>query len=59
MNSVITVTDLHVFQQLLSVEHTLWVGIIFMVKTWEIVTTIMRMLAEAKSLMYGVKYSLD
>ena len=32
MDSTITVTDLHVLQLLLSIQHTLWVGVTFVVK---------------------------
>ena len=38
MDNTITVTDLHMLQQSLSVEHTLWVVVTFVVMTQEMVT---------------------
>ena len=54
MGSTITVTDLHALQQLLSVEHTLWVGVTFVIKTKEIVMIILQLLAKAKPPMFVV-----
>ena len=54
MYSTITVTNWHVMRQLLSVEHALWVGVTFVVKTWEMVMTISQLLAKANTPIYTI-----
>ena len=52
MDSTITMNDLHVLQQLLSMEHTLWVGVTFVVKIQKMMMSILQLLAKAKPPMY-------